>query len=60
MSATDPTARSFARKSLPVTMEQRTEGEQVAAVPNRIVTEQGAPQSTRVDNGSEFVSKVLD
>ncbi len=32
----------------------------MAAVLERIVAERGVPKSIRVDNGPEFVSKVLD
>ena len=51
---------NFTRESLAIAVEQGIKGEQVAAVLERIVAERGAPKSIRVDNGPEFVSKVLD
>ncbi len=51
---------NFTRESLAIAVEQGIKGEQVAAVLERIVAERGVPKSIRVDNGPEFVSKVLD
>jgi putative transposase len=51
---------NFTRESLAIAVDQGIKGEQVAAVLERIVAERGAPKSIRVDNGPEFVSKVLD
>jgi putative transposase len=51
---------NYTRESLAIAVDQGIKGEQVAAVLERIVAERGTPKSIRVDNGSEFVSKVLD
>ena len=51
---------NFTRESLAIAVDQGIKGKQVAAVLERIVAERGVPKSIRVDNGPEFVSKVLD
>jgi putative transposase len=51
---------NFTRESLAIAVQQGIKGEQVAAVLERIGAERGVPKSIRVDNGPEFVSKVLD
>ncbi len=51
---------NFTRGSLAIAVDQGIKGEQVVTVLERIVAERGAPKSIRVDNGPEFVSKVLD
>ena len=35
-------------------------GEDVASVLSQIVAERGKPQTIKSDNGSEFISKVMD
>lgn len=51
---------NFSRESLAIEVGQGIIGEQVVAVMNRIVAERGAPNTIRVDNGPEFVSRALD
>jgi putative transposase len=51
---------NFTRESLAIVVDQGIKGEQVVDVLDRIVAERGAPKSIRVDNGPEFVSRVLD
>jgi putative transposase len=51
---------NFSRESLAIEVGQGITGEQVVGVMDRIVAERGAPQTIRVDNGPEFVSRALD
>ena len=51
---------NFSRESLAIEVGQSITGQQVVGVMNRIVAERGAPQTIRVDNGPEFVSRALD
>lgn len=51
---------NFSRESLALEVAQRFRGEDVAKVLDEIVSQRGAPQSIRVDNGPEFTSKALD
>jgi len=51
---------NFSRESLAIDVGQSITGTQVVGVMNRIVAERGAPQTIRVDNGPEFVSRALD
>jgi putative transposase len=50
----------FARESLTIDLDQRLTGERVAAILDWVARERGLPEKIRVDNGSEFTSKVLD
>ena len=51
---------SFSRESLASHVGQSLKGEDVASVLSRIVAERGKPQTIKSDNGSEFISKVMD
>ena len=41
-------------------MGQSLKGEDVVATLNRIAATRGLPATIKVDNGSEFISKVMD
>ena len=47
-------------RALQSTSGQSLKGEDVARVLNRIVHERGKPGTIKTDNGSEFISKVMD
>ena len=51
---------NFSRESLAIRVGQRLTGDDVVGVLEAVAAERGAPQSIRVDNGPEFVSKSLD
>lgn len=51
---------NFSRECLALELGQRLGGAEVAAALERVCSIQGKPQSIRVDNGTEFTSKVLD
>ncbi len=51
---------NYSRECLALEVGQSIRGEQVTAVLNRLKYNRGIPQSIRVDNGSEFVSKAVD
>lgn len=51
---------NFTRESLAIQVGQQLKGDDVVAVLDRIRAKRGTPQSIRVDNGPEFVSKSLD
>ena len=48
------------RESLVIHVGQSLKGEDVANVLSQIVAERGKPQTIKSDNGSEFISKVMD
>jgi putative transposase len=48
------------RECLAIEVDQGIRGEHVAAVVDRLTHQRGSPQTIRVDNGPEFVGKVLD
>jgi len=48
------------RESLAIHVGQSLKGDDVVQVLNAIVHERGKPQTIKTDNGSEFVSKVMD
>lgn len=48
------------RESLAIHVGQSLKGEDVASVLSLIVAERGKPQTIKSDNGSEFISKVMD
>ena len=50
----------FTREALAIEIDQGIKGEQVVAAVTRLAVTRGAPRTIRVDNGPEFVSKVLD
>ncbi len=51
---------AFTREALAIDVDQGIKGEQVVAAMARITAVRGAPESIRVDNGPEFISKALD
>ena len=50
----------YTRECLAMEVDQGIGGEKVAGVLGRITMERQTPKTIRVDNGPEFVSKVLD
>ncbi len=50
----------WSRESLVIHVGQSLKGEDVVRVLNAIVQELGQPQTIKTDNGSEFISKVMD
>jgi putative transposase len=50
----------FTRESLAIHVGQSLKGEDVVRVVEAIARLRGAPQSIKTDNGSEFISKVMD
>ena len=51
---------NFSRESLAIRVGQRLTGDDVVQVLERVTQTHGKPQSIRVDNGPEFISKSLD
>jgi putative transposase len=51
---------NYTRESLAIDVGQSLKGEDVVRVLDVIVAQRGAPQTIKVDNGSEFISKVMD
>jgi putative transposase len=51
---------AFTREALAIEVDQGIKGEQVVAVLVRLTLARGAPATIKVDNGPEFISKVLD
>jgi len=51
---------NYTRESLAVDVGQSLKGDDVVATLNRIAATRGLPATIKVDNGSEFVSKVMD
>jgi putative transposase len=51
---------NYTRECLAIHVDARIHGEQVVAVMEDITAQRGVPMSIRVDNGPEFISKVLD
>ena len=51
---------NYSRESLAIDVGQNLKGEDVVNTLNRITTERGLPATIKVDNGSEFISKVMD
>ncbi len=51
---------NFSRESLAIRVSERFTGDEVVATLEAIVSVRGKPQSIRVDNGPEFISKSLD
>jgi putative transposase len=50
----------YTRESLAIDVGQSLKGEDVAGALNRIAERRGLPRTIKTDNGSEFVSKVMD
>jgi len=51
---------NHSRESLALKVGRSFKGEDVVAVLNKLIQTRGTPRSIRVDNGSEFTSKVVD
>jgi putative transposase len=51
---------NFSRESLAIRVGTRMTGDDVVAALERVKEVRGCPQSIRVDNGPEFISKSLD
>lgn len=51
---------NFSRESLGMLVDQKITGEQVSLFLTKLGGHRGTPQSIRVDNGPEFISKALD
>ena len=51
---------NYSRESLAIDVGQSLKGEDVVKTLNRITAERGLPTTIKVDNGSEFISKVMD
>jgi len=51
---------NYSRECLAIEAEQSIKGQDVAEVMDRLVRERGVPDRIQCDNGSEFISKVLD
>ena len=51
---------NFSRECLAIEADQSIKGQDVVAVIERLVKERGVPDRIQCDNGSEFISKVLD
>ena len=51
---------NFTREALAIVVDGSIRGEHVAQAVEDVAAQRGAPGSIRVDNGPEFVSKVLD
>ena len=51
---------NYTRESLAIDVGQSLKGEDVVATLNRIAATRGLPATIKVDNGSEFISKVMD
>ena len=50
----------FTRESLDIHIDQSLKGEEIVWVLNNIVAIRGKPMTIKTDNGSEFISKVMD
>ena len=50
----------FTKERLDIHVDQSLKGEDVLQVLNMIVKERGKPMTIKTDNGSEFISKVMD
>lgn len=51
---------AFTREALAIEVGQSLKGEDVVRVLERITVNRGWPETIKVDNGSEFISKALD
>lgn len=51
---------NYTRESLAIDVGQSLKGDDVVATFNRIVATRGLPATVKVDNGTEFISKVMD
>jgi putative transposase len=51
---------NYTRESLAIDVGQSLKGEDVVNTLNRIAAQRGLPTTIKTDNGSEFISKVMD
>jgi len=51
---------NYTREALAIDVGQSLKGEDVVNTLNRIAASRGLPETIKVDNGSEFISKVMD
>lgn len=51
---------NYTRESLAIDVGQSLKGDDVVATLNRIAATRGLPATNKADNGSEFISKVMD
>ncbi len=51
---------NYTRESLAIDVGQSLKGEDVVATLNRIAETRELPTTIKVDNGSEFISKIMD
>ncbi len=51
---------NYTRESLAIDVGQSLKGDDVVTTLNRIAATRGLPATIKVDNGSEFISKVMD
>ena len=51
---------NYRHESLAIDVGQRLKGEDVVNTLNRITAERGSPATIKLDNGSEFISKLVD
>jgi len=51
---------NYTRESLAIDVGQSLKGDDVVNTLNRIAAHRGLPMTIKVDNGSEFISKVMD
>ena len=50
----------YTRESLDIHVDQNLKGEDVVRYLNNIVATRGKPMTIKTDNGSKFISKVMD
>ena len=55
-----PLVDNHSRESLAIDVGQRLTGDDVARVLEQVTVQRGKPQSIRVDNGPDFISRSLD
>src|SRR5690606_18114344 len=51
---------NFSRECLAITVDHTLRGDDVVATMVHLIALRGVPKRIKVDNGSEFISKVLD
>ena len=51
---------NYSRESLAIEVGQRLTGDDVVRVLEGVASQRGKPQTIRVDNGPEFISRSLD
>ncbi len=51
---------NYTRESLAIEVGQSLKGEDVVRVLDAVAAERGRPQTIKVGNGSEFISKAMD